>query len=73
MKKLAEVKLKDGEDIEALIKRFKKKVQDEKIIIEFKKRQYFVKPSRENYEKEKKAKHKKFLKSIKVNRGKSNK
>ena len=64
---MAEVKLRDGEELESLLKRFKKKVIEEKIIIEFKKRQYYVKPSREKYEKEKKAKHKKFLKELKGN------
>ena len=42
---MAYVKAREDETIESLIRRFKKKVDGEKILKEYKDRQYFKKPS----------------------------
>jgi small subunit ribosomal protein S21 len=41
---LAEVLLQDGETLEAALRRFKRKVQQEDIIKEIKKHSYYLKP-----------------------------
>jgi len=60
---MAHVTLRKNENLEGLIKRFKKKVDDEGIIKEFKDRQYFTKPSVKRREKVKQAKRKQALKA----------
>jgi small subunit ribosomal protein S21 len=49
-------------DIEDLIKRFRKKVTKENILVETKKRKYYSKPSQKKHEKDKKLKRKKLKK-----------
>lgn len=58
---MAEVVAKKSESLESLIRRFKKKVDNEKILKEYKDRQYFVKPSKIRNEENKKHKRVKFL------------
>jgi len=45
---------KDNENIESLLKRFKRKVMGENILVEAKRRKYYVKPSSEKYTRMKK-------------------
>ena len=44
-KKMATIAVEDSENLEKAIKRFKRMVEKEGIIREYKKREYFVKPS----------------------------
>ncbi|MFW6225989.1 MAG: 30S ribosomal protein S21 [bacterium] len=52
---MAFVKIRDNESLEKALKRFKKKVEDEGILKEFKDRQYYKKPSVVKREKNKEA------------------
>jgi small subunit ribosomal protein S21 len=66
---LAEVQTYDGDDIEKSIKKFKKLVDREGILLEVKKRRYFAKPAIEKHEKRKKLerkRRKKVLRSKKL-------
>lgn len=58
---MAEVYAKKNENLESLIRRFKKKVDNEKILKEYKDRQYFIKPSVHRNEEKKKHKRANFL------------
>jgi len=49
------VTAKEDEQLESLLRRFKKKVDDEGIIKEFRERQYFIKPSAKRHIIKKKA------------------
>jgi len=60
---LANIEVYDDENLEKAIKRFKRKVEKEGIIREFKRRQYFQKPSIQRHEQEK-ARRRKELKKI---------
>lgn len=62
---MAYVKVHDNEPLEKALKRFTRKVDEEKILKEFKERQYYVKPSKKRREKIKAAKRKEALKNIK--------
>ncbi len=42
---MAEVRARDGEAVEGLLRRFKKKVQEDGIIAELKRREHYDKPS----------------------------
>ena len=42
---MATVVLKEGDNLEAAIKRFKRKVENDGILKEYRERQYFMKPS----------------------------
>ena len=42
---MAEVRARDGEALEGLLRRFKKRVQEDGVIAELKKREYYDKPS----------------------------
>ena len=42
---MAEVYIDDNESIESALRRFNKKVQNDGILSEYRRRQYFVKPS----------------------------
>lgn len=53
------VKKKPGQTEDQLIAQFRKKVLNEEIIDEIKKREFYQKPSRERYEKERALKKKK--------------
>ena len=48
---MATIKVDDSENLEKAIKRLKRMVEKEGIIREFKKREYFVKPSAINHQK----------------------
>ena len=48
---MARILVDDSENIEKAIKRFKRMVEKEGIIREYKKREYFVKPSAINHQK----------------------
>lgn len=60
---MAHVVARKNEHIESLLKRFKKKVDNEGILKEFKDRQYYTKPSDQRREKNKQAKRKQILKA----------
>lgn len=49
------------EPIETMIKRFKKKVAEEEILIELRKREYYMSPSIKRKEKAKRAKYRRLL------------
>jgi small subunit ribosomal protein S21 len=49
------IKLKEGENIEKALKRFKRRVNETKLIPQLRERQQFVKPSVEKRETKKKA------------------
>lgn len=55
---MAVVYKKKDEDIETLIKRFKKKVINEGTLVELKKREYYLSPSQKRKEKSKQAQKK---------------
>jgi small subunit ribosomal protein S21 len=66
---LAEITCYDDETIERSIKRFKKLVDREGILLEVKKRRYFAKPAVQKHERRKKMqrkRRKKMLKSRKL-------
>ena len=48
---MATIKVDDSENLEKAIKRFKRMVEKEGIVREFKKREYYVKPSAINHQK----------------------
>ena len=48
---MSTIMVEDSENLEKAIKRFKRMVEKESIIREFKKREYFVKPSAINHQK----------------------
>lgn len=58
---MAHVKARKDENLESLLRRFKKQVDNEKIVKEFKERQYFVKPSQRRNEHKRKVKRKQFI------------
>jgi small subunit ribosomal protein S21 len=61
---MANIKLHDDENLEKAISRFKRMVEKEGIIREYKKRQYFQKPSAINHELNK-TRRRKELKNLK--------
>jgi len=66
---LAEIRVSSNEDVEKSIKRFKKLIDREGILLEVKKRRYFAKPAIEKHEKTKKMerkKRKKLMRSKKL-------
>jgi small subunit ribosomal protein S21 len=63
---LAEVVTYKGEDIEKAIKRFKKTVDREGILLEVKKRRYYAKPAVEKHEKLKKMERKRRKKMMRT-------
>ena len=65
---MAEVYSKNGEDIERTIKRFKKLIDREGILLEVKKRRYFAKPAVEKHERKKKMERKKRKKVLRTKR-----
>jgi len=52
---------KPGESIDSVLRKFKKKVKDEGVLFELKRREYFEKPSEEKQRKAKAAKRRTFL------------
>ena len=69
--KIAYVKIDDGEPLEKALKRFKRMVEKEGIIREWKKREYFEKPSTINNRKKKAMARKQMKKIRKLQAGKS--
>jgi small subunit ribosomal protein S21 len=49
------IKVKEGENIEKALKKFKRKVQQTKMVIQLREREQFIKPSVEKRETKKKA------------------
>ena len=68
---MSKVSLYQDESLDHMLKRFKKKVEDDGIIKEYRDRQYFMKPSLKKRLKEKESKRKQQIKQIKKNRNKS--
>ncbi|MDC7224972.1 MAG: 30S ribosomal protein S21 [Spirochaetales bacterium] len=66
---MAYVKIGDEEILEKAIKRFKRQVEKEGIIREFKKREYFEKPSTIKNRKNKALKRKQVKKTLKAQNG----
>jgi len=62
---MAHIILRENENLEAAVKRFSRKVDDEKILKEYRERQYFVKPSKKKREKIKAARRKQVIKQLK--------
>lgn len=62
---MAYVKARDNEHVESLIKRFKRKVDNEGILKEFRDRQYYKKPSVKRRAKKKEAERKEYIKQLK--------
>ena len=62
---MAHIILRENENLEAAVKRFSRKVDDEKILKEYRERQYFVKPSKKKREKIKAARRKQIVKQLK--------
>ena len=62
---MAEIYTGRGDDIEKAIKKFKKLVDREGILLEVKKRRYFAKPAVEKHEKTKKLERKRRKKVMK--------
>lgn len=63
---LAQIVVGVDENIEKAIKRFKKVIDREGILLEVKKRRYFTKPAVEKHEKNKKLERKKSKKLLKA-------
>jgi small subunit ribosomal protein S21 len=63
---LAEVYVSSDDNIEKSIKRFKKIVDREGILLEVKKRRYYIKPAAEKHEKSKKLERKRKKKVMKT-------
>jgi small subunit ribosomal protein S21 len=61
---MAHITLRENENLEAAIRRFNRKVDDEKILKEYRERQYYKKPSAKKREKVKEAKRKAEIKEI---------
>lgn len=68
---MAYVRIDDNEPLEKSLKRFKRMVEKEGIIREFKKREYFEKPSTIKNRKNKTLARKQMKKVIKMNASKS--
>lgn len=65
---MAHIILHENENLEAAIRRFNRKVDDEKILKEYRERQYFKKPSAKKREKIKEAKRKAMIKDLRYNK-----
>jgi small subunit ribosomal protein S21 len=63
---LAEVYVNSEDNIEKALKRFKKIVDREGILLEVKKRRYFTKPAAEKHERKKKSERKRRKKVMKT-------
>ncbi len=65
---MASIKLYDDEILEKAIKRFKKSIDKEGILKEFKERRYFLKPSTKKHIRNKTLKRKAHLNILKANK-----
>jgi small subunit ribosomal protein S21 len=68
---IAFIRIDDAESLEKAIKRFKRMVEKEGIIREWKKREYFEKPSTINNRKKKSLERKLMKKQRKISNGKA--
>ena len=68
---MAHVTARKNENVESLLRRFKKVVENEKILKEYKDRQYFVKPSVKRNEKKKAHKRMLYIEKLKRQNNKS--
>lgn len=64
---MATILVEDSENLEKALKRFKRMVEREGIVAEFKNRRYFTKPSSELHQKKTSLERKLFLKRKKAN------
>lgn len=69
---MAQVIVREGESLESAIKRFGRKVDDEKILKDYRDKQYYVKPSKIRREAKKAALKKQELKNRRTNQMISN-
>ena len=58
---MAKQEKKPGESLDSVLRKFKRKIKDEGILVEFKKREFFEKPSDLKKKKVKAAKRRTFL------------
>lgn len=65
---MVQIDLKPDEPLEKALRRFKKRVDREEVIKEYRKRRYFKKPSIERHEQEISRKRKLFKKQLKFNK-----
>ena len=65
---IAYIKVGENESLDSAIKRFKKKVENEGIIKEFKDRQYHVKKSQKRHEHDREIQHKAKRKKVSAER-----
>lgn len=68
---MAHIFVRENETLEHALKRFGRKVDDEKILKEYRDRQYYVKPSKKRREKIKEARRKMEIKKIKNSRNRN--
>lgn len=68
---MATINIREDEPLEKAIRRFKKMVENEGIVREFKNRRYFVKPSAVLHQKKTTLEHKNFLNKKKAQRAAS--
>lgn len=68
---MATINIRDDEPLEKAIRRFKKMVENEGIVREYKNRRYFVKPSAVLHQKKTTLEHKNFLNKKKAQRAAS--
>lgn len=64
---MAQVIVREGESLESAIRRFGRKVDDEKILKDYRDKQYFMKPSKVRREAKKAALRKQELKNRRTN------
>lgn len=64
---MAQVIVREGEPLESAIRRFGRKVDDEKILKDYRDKQYFMKPSKVRREAKKAALRKQELKNRRTN------
>jgi len=64
---MAQVIVREGESLESAIRRFGRKVDDEKILKDYRDKQYFMKPSKVRREAKKTALRKQELKNRRTN------
>lgn len=69
---MAQVIVREGESLESAIRRFGRKVDDEKILKDYRDKQYFMKPSKVRREAKKAALRKQELKNRRTNQMISN-
>ena len=66
---MPEVYVRDGENLESLIKRFNRKVMLDGVLLEARKKEFFISPSRKRHEDDSKRKFRNMLNRKKAERG----